>query len=51
MDLTYVIVGVIVALVVAAIFLFGGVRGDTKVVLGAPEGNTDAATNRGGFET
>jgi ribosomal protein L7/L12 len=50
MDLTYVIVGITVAVVVAAIFLFGGSRGDTKVVLGAAKGKSDEAANTGGFD-
>lgn len=35
MELTYIIIGVIVAVVVAAIFLFGGARGDQTETLPA----------------
>ena len=41
MELTYILVGAVIV-VIAAIFLFGGLRGDTKLVLGLSTGKTDA---------
>lgn len=40
MELTYILVGAVIV-VIAAIFLFGGSRGDTKLVLGLSTGKTD----------
>jgi len=40
MELTYILVGAVIV-VIAAIFLFGGSRGDTKLVLGLSTGKTE----------
>lgn len=40
MELTYILVGVVIV-VIAAIFLFGGSRGDTKLVFGLSTGKAD----------
>jgi ribosomal protein L7/L12 len=49
MELTYIVVGAVIV-VIAAIFLFGGSRGDTKLVLGLSIGKTDELAPAGGSD-